>query len=197
VTDPAAKTTRAQRMAMPLAREVVKDLAVEHGACIRPDPAPPHEPRHRRGGCRARPLGTPWRTSALLAPRGPGRCGRRSAGKAGISRTNPTSSPTRPPTARSSGSENVPRPSSSATGPTQPGRTRTTWTSSSANWTRRSPTRAYAGRPPQTVRRGGTAPPAAAGTPRTCPAARSVRGPWARPTPRRTARPSACPSSSP
>jgi len=35
VTEP-AKTTRAQRMAMPLAREVVKDLAVEHGACIRP-----------------------------------------------------------------------------------------------------------------------------------------------------------------
>ena len=30
------KTTRVQRMAMPLAREVVKDLAVEHGACIRP-----------------------------------------------------------------------------------------------------------------------------------------------------------------
>jgi hypothetical protein len=36
VTEPAAKTTRAQRMAMPLAREVVKDLAVEHGACVRP-----------------------------------------------------------------------------------------------------------------------------------------------------------------
>ncbi len=30
------KTTRAQRMAMPLARQVVEDLAVEHGACIRP-----------------------------------------------------------------------------------------------------------------------------------------------------------------
>ncbi len=30
------KTTRAERLAMPLAREVVKDLAVEHGACIRP-----------------------------------------------------------------------------------------------------------------------------------------------------------------
>ena len=29
-------TTRAQRMAMPLAREVAHDLAVEHGACIRP-----------------------------------------------------------------------------------------------------------------------------------------------------------------
>ena len=29
-------STRAQRMAMPLARDVVRDLAVEHGACIRP-----------------------------------------------------------------------------------------------------------------------------------------------------------------
>ena len=36
MTDSTARTTRAQRMAMPLAREVVKDLAVEHGACIRP-----------------------------------------------------------------------------------------------------------------------------------------------------------------
>jgi hypothetical protein len=38
VTDLTApgKTTRAQRMAMPLARQVVRDLAVEHGACIRP-----------------------------------------------------------------------------------------------------------------------------------------------------------------
>ena len=30
------QTTRAERMAMPLARQVVLDLAVEHGACIRP-----------------------------------------------------------------------------------------------------------------------------------------------------------------
>jgi hypothetical protein len=30
------RKTRAERMAMPVAREVVKDLAVEHGACIRP-----------------------------------------------------------------------------------------------------------------------------------------------------------------
>ena len=28
--------TRAERMAMPLARDVVKDLAAEHGACQRP-----------------------------------------------------------------------------------------------------------------------------------------------------------------
>ena len=30
------RTTRAERMAMPLARHVVKDLAAEHGACLRP-----------------------------------------------------------------------------------------------------------------------------------------------------------------
>ena len=35
-TTTTGKTTRAQRLAMPLAREVVRDLAVEHGACIRP-----------------------------------------------------------------------------------------------------------------------------------------------------------------
>ena len=35
MTEVSSRTTRAQRMAMPLAREVVKDLAVEHGACIR------------------------------------------------------------------------------------------------------------------------------------------------------------------
>ena len=32
----AGRTTRAERMAMPLARQVVKDLAAEHGACLRP-----------------------------------------------------------------------------------------------------------------------------------------------------------------
>ena len=36
MSDTTARTTRAQRLAMPLAREVVYDLAVEHGACIRP-----------------------------------------------------------------------------------------------------------------------------------------------------------------
>ena len=44
---------------------------------------------------------------------------------------------------------------------------------------------------PGPARRVGTAPPAAARTPPTCPAARSARGRWARATPRRTARRSA------
>src|SRR6201982_331690 len=33
---PARGPPRAKRMTMPLARQVVKDLAVEHGACVRP-----------------------------------------------------------------------------------------------------------------------------------------------------------------
>jgi hypothetical protein len=32
----AGRTTRAQRMALPLARQVVKEVAAEHGACLRP-----------------------------------------------------------------------------------------------------------------------------------------------------------------
>ena len=36
MTEATTRTTRAERLAMPLAREVVHDLAVEHGACIRP-----------------------------------------------------------------------------------------------------------------------------------------------------------------
>src|SRR5438046_3725927 len=32
----AGRTTRAERMALPLARQVVRDLAAEHGACLRP-----------------------------------------------------------------------------------------------------------------------------------------------------------------
>lgn len=34
--DSTTRTTRAQRLAMPLARDVVADLAIQHGACIRP-----------------------------------------------------------------------------------------------------------------------------------------------------------------
>ena len=33
---PTIKASRAERMAMPLARDVLRDVAVEHGACIRP-----------------------------------------------------------------------------------------------------------------------------------------------------------------
>ena len=86
----------------------------------------------------------------------------------------------------------VPRP-----GRRRPARTPPTSTSSSASWMRRSPGPASAGTSPRTSPPGGTGRPAAARTPRTCPAARSARARWARPTPRRTARRSARPCSSP
>ncbi len=36
ITPPTTRVSRAERMAMPLARDVLRDVAVEHGACIRP-----------------------------------------------------------------------------------------------------------------------------------------------------------------
>ena len=50
------RTTRAERMAMPLARQVVRDLAVEHGACIRPVQLRRTNLDTGRGGPGARPL---------------------------------------------------------------------------------------------------------------------------------------------
>ena len=132
---------------MPLAREVVKDLAVEHGACIRPV-------QLRRTNLDTGeidqvlvPCGHTLATSARRAPNGPGRCGRRNAGKAGTSRTNPTSTPD-PATEdqqwwiekRAEAQQLRDQAAERRAGH------RPTWTSSSPSWTRRSPTRACAGR---------------------------------------------------
>ena len=59
----------------------------------------------------------------------PRHSGPRNAGKAGTSRTSPTSRPTRPPRTRNGGSLCAPKPSSTATKPKPPDRTRPTWTS--------------------------------------------------------------------
>ena len=86
-----------------------------------PGPAAPHQPRHRREDTVLVPCG---HTLAHVCPRalsGPGRCAPRSAGRAGTSRTNPTSAPTRPRRNSSCGSRSAPRPSSSATRPTAAG----------------------------------------------------------------------------
>ena len=66
------KTTRVQRMAMPLAREVVQRPGRRARRVHPPDPAPPHQPGHRRNRdrCSSR-AGTPSATSARPAPNGP------------------------------------------------------------------------------------------------------------------------------
>ena len=88
--------TRAQRLAMPLARDVVRELAITHGGCVRPSSyaAPTWTPA-RPNPCSS-PAGTPSPRSAPPAPNGPSPCGRRSAAKAGTSTTSPSSRPTTP-----------------------------------------------------------------------------------------------------
>jgi len=130
VTEPAGKTTRAQRMAMPLARQVVRDLAVEHGACIRPI-------QLRRTNLDTGELDT------VLVPCGhtlahvcPSCAERARTLRAAQCREGchledePDLAPDPATTIRSSGWKHGPRPSSSATRPTPPGKTPPTWTSS-------------------------------------------------------------------
>ena len=176
------RTTRAERLAMPLAREVVHDLAVEHGACIRPVQL---RRTNLDTGEIEQVLVPCGHTLASVCPscaERARRCGPRNAGKAGTSSTSPSSTPTRPPRTSGGGSGNAPKPSGSAIRPRRPGKTPATWTSSSPSWTARSPARGCAGRCSRPGPRGGTAPPGAARTPRTCPAARSPAGRSGRPT---------------
>ena len=86
---------------MPLARDVVKDVAVEHGACIRPIQLRRTDLTTGQDTTRARPrAGTPWRLCARRAPNGPGTSAPRNAAKAGTSTRNPSSNPTTPPTSK-------------------------------------------------------------------------------------------------
>jgi hypothetical protein len=87
---PAARTTRAERMTMPLAPQVVKDLAVEHGACIRPIQL---RRTNLDTGEQDTVLVPCGHTLAHVCPACADRAktlARSSAGKAGTSRTNPT-----------------------------------------------------------------------------------------------------------
>jgi hypothetical protein len=130
VTEPAAKTTRAQRMAMPLARQVVKDLAVEHGACVRPIQLGRTNLDTGEVDTVLVPCG---HTLAHVCPS----CAERARTlRAAQCREGwhledePDIAPTRLPRTSGSGSRPAPKLSSSATKWRQPGRTRPTWTSS-------------------------------------------------------------------
>ena len=91
---PTGKTTRVQRMAMPVAREVIRDLAVEHGACIRPIQLRRTNLDTGETGQVLIPCGHTLGHAARPALNGPGACGRRSAGKAGPrGRTRPEPGP--------------------------------------------------------------------------------------------------------
>ena len=132
--------------------------------------AAPHQPRHRTDRAGARALRAyPRRRCARRARSGRGRCGRRNAGKAGTSSTSRSPTPTRPPRSSGGGSRPAPTPRRSATRPPATGRTPATWTSSSPNWTTKSPTRGCAATCSRPGPPGGTAPPSAVRTPRPAP----------------------------
>ena len=103
-------------------------------SCAAPTSTPARSSR-----CSSR-AGTPSRRSARPARSGPRRCGPRNAGKAGTSRTNPSSTPTRPPTTSGGGStQRAEAQQLRDQAADAPGRTPPTWTSSSPSWTTKSP----------------------------------------------------------
>ncbi len=81
--------TRKERLAAPLARDVVRQLAIDHGGCIRPVQLRRTDLDTGQTEQVLVPCGTPLPTSAHPAQNAPRHCGPRSAGKAGISTPSP------------------------------------------------------------------------------------------------------------
>ena len=176
------KTTRSQRTAMPLARDVVKDIAINTAAASAPcSCAAPTWPPAKQNS--ARPCGHTLASVCPAAPNGPRTCAPRNAARAGTSTVNLTSSPTPPPMTTSGGSRSAPRSRPAATAATA--------------GTTRDLDQLLAELDDEIARagmRGDVAPigasavtgrPGGGKTPRCCRAARSTRGRSARPTRRR------------
>ena len=77
------RTNRAQRLTMPLARDAIRDLAAEHGACIRPVQLRRTNLHTGQVDRRSSPAAPPSRRSAPPAPNEPRPCGRSNAARAG------------------------------------------------------------------------------------------------------------------
>jgi hypothetical protein len=188
VTEPAGKTTRAQRMAMPLARQVVKDLAVEHGACIRPIQLRRTNIDTGEADTVLVPCG---HTLAHVCPS----CAERARTlRAAQCREGwhledePHIAPDPPTDDQKYWVEKRAEAQQFRDQAANAGQDTTDLDELIRELDEAITKAGCAGRPPRTARRGGTGRPGAARTPRTCPAARSARGRSARPTPRRTAR---------
>ena len=182
---------------MPLARDVVKDLAVEHGACFRPIQLRPTD------------LAT-GEVEPVLVP-----CGHTLASRLPVVRRTREEPPrramprrlaprpraghrTRRPHRRTDVADPDPRRRASRAGHgrSTPAKTSPAGTKNSPTWTTRSTTPGYAATYCPSGRNGGTARPGGGKTPRRCPGGRSTPARSARPTRRRTAKSSARPCSS-
>jgi hypothetical protein len=196
VTEITSRTTRAQRMATPLAREVVKGLAVEHGACIRPI-------QLRRTNLDTGEVDTVLvpcgHTLAHVCPS----CAERARSlRAAQCREGwhledepditpaPATEDQRWWVEKRAEAQQLRDQAEAA------GQDTTDFDELLAELDEEITEAGMRGKVARTARRDGIVRPDVVRTPRTCPAARSARGRWARPTPRRTARPSARPCSS-
>ena len=121
-----SRASRAERMAMPLVRDVVREVAVEHGACIRPIQL---RRRDVDTGEVEQVLVPCGHTLASVCPS----CAERAKTLRSAQcregwhlEDEPDLTPDRPPTIRSGGLPCVPKPSSIATRPLLQGMTRPT-----------------------------------------------------------------------
>ena len=175
--------TRAQRLAMPLARDVVRQLAVDHGGCVRPI-------QLRRTDLHTgatEPVLVPCgHTLASVCPS----CAER-AKTLRAAQCREGWHLDREPIVQADDPDDeqrmwvelrARRPAGAATRPTPAARTPPRTTRRSGTWTSRSPARGCAATSCPPGRSGVIVRPGAARTPRTCPAGRSPRGPSARPT---------------
>jgi hypothetical protein len=195
-TTSTGKMTRAQRLAMPLAREVVRDLAVEHGACIRPVQL------------RRRNLDT-GEVDTVLVPCGntlasvcPACAERAKTLRAAQCRegwhledepdlqADPATDDQKWWITQRAEAQQA-RDQTAATG-----QDTTDFDELITELDDRITNSGVRGKPPRPSQHGGTGPLAATRTPRTCPSGRSAPAPSARPTLPPTARPSARPCSS-
>ena len=94
------KKTRAERLSMPLARDVVKDLAVEHGAGVRPIQLRRTDLATGQTEPVLVPCGHTLASVCRPAPNARRTCGPRSAGRAGTSTKSRSSTRTTPPAIR-------------------------------------------------------------------------------------------------
>ena len=93
----AGRTTRAERMVMPLARQVVKELAAEHGACLRPVQLRRTDIDTGHVEQVLIPCGHTLASVCPSCAERAGCCARLSAAKAGTSTMSRPWNPTRPP----------------------------------------------------------------------------------------------------
>jgi hypothetical protein len=193
---PTGKTTRAQRPAMPLAREVVRDVAVEHGACIRPIQL---RRRNLDTGEVDTVLVPCGHTLAAVCPA----CAERAKTLRAVQcregwhlEDEPAITPD-PATDDQKWRITQRAEAQQARDQAAAGDDTTDLDALITDLDDQITAAGIRGKAAPPNQHGGTAPPAAARTPPTCPSERSAPARWARPTPRRTARPSGRPCSSP